>query len=444
MQSRLRPMLAMIFITLGLGSVVLAQEDDAALEADVLSDLDDAALLTESDPRDASDDAVAATDPASALGRPLSEEEASLMMPSADGELPQDAVYLGLAVKPGSTFGGMMASWDLPDRPIHQAALPLHDLAKIRPDRELQILLRDGSVRPVAVRYALDEDRILLVEQQGDAWLARIDEVTWRAEVATRHLVITHSLWLAGIEAGLRPDDLLTLAKIFEYELDFNTELQPGARIDLAANVLSAPGRKPKLGEVFAARLINGGEPIVAVMHRVDDEVQWFRPDGKGMSKPFLRSPLEFSRVTSGFNPRRFHPILKVPRPHQGTDFGAPTGTPVRSVADGVVVYAGRNGGHGNFVKVRHDEIYTTSYSHLSRIQVRKGQRVRQGQTVGRVGATGLATGPHLHYQMWQRGRLVDAMKVKLPTAATLPAADKGAFTESVARWVPMLDAPAD
>ena len=159
------------------------------------------------------------------------------------------------------------------------------------------------------------------------------------------------------------------------------------------------------------------------------------------MRRPFLRSPLEFSRVTSSFNPKRFHPVLKTRRPHNGTDFGAPTGTPVRAVASGKVTYAGRNGGHGNFVKLNHDGPYETSYSHLSRIKVKNGQQVRQGQIIGLVGSTGMSTGPHLHYQMWKNGKYVDAMKVPLPRSTPLNRALMAEFKQSVERFVPMLDA---
>ena len=138
-----------------------------------------------------------------------------------------------------------------------------------------------------------------------------------------------------------------------------------------------------------------------------------------------MRSPLAYSRVTSGFNPKRFHPILKKPRPHNGTDFGAPVGTPIRSAADGKVTYAGRNGGHGKFVKIKHNYGYETSYSHLSKILVRVGSRVKQGTIIGKVGSTGMSTGPHLHYQMWKNGRFVDAMKEKPPKTQKIPKKEK-------------------
>ena len=135
----------------------------------------------------------------------------------------------------------------------------------------------------------------------------------------------------------------------------------------------------------------------------------------------------------------RFHPVLKKRRPHYGVDFGAPTGTSVRAVADGRVTVAGRNGGHGNYVKLDHEGPYHTSYSHLSKILVKKGQRVQQGQLVGKVGATGLATGPHLHYQMWKNGSYVDPMKIDLPNSAPLPSSQRAAFKKTANRWIPML-----
>jgi murein DD-endopeptidase MepM/ murein hydrolase activator NlpD len=153
-----------------------------------------------------------------------------------------------------------------------------------------------------------------------------------------------------------------------------------------------------------------------------------------------LRSPLEFSRVTSGFTLARYHPILKKSRPHLGVDFGAPTGTPIRAVADGKVETAGKAGGHGNYVKIQHLGPQATSYSHLSKIAVQRGATVRQGQIIGYVGATGLATGPHLHYQMWVNGRHVNPMTVDLPMTESLSPADRSRFEAEKARLFALLD----
>ncbi len=361
--------------------------------------------------------------------------------PAPAPALAPDRVQLPVRIRPGATFGGLMQRWGLPAHTLRQVAREHHDLAAIRPDRALTLTFVDGDPSPVALSYALDEDRTVVVERAGEDWTARLDAVTYEAAPGRRAFTITRSLWQDGLDAGLRPMDLVRLARIFEYEVDFNTELRDGAGLVVAADVLTAEGRRPRLGDLHAVRLTNAGASWTAVRHVASDGSEaWFQPDGRSLRRPFLRSPLEFSRVTSGFNPRRYHPVLKRRRPHNGTDFGAPTGTPVRAVADGRVVRAGWAGGHGRFVKLDHDGPWETSYSHLSRITVKRGTRVRQGQVIGHVGASGLATGPHLHFQMWRDGRFVDPMAVDLPRQAPLAAADRPAFEAAVARWLPVLD----
>lgn len=354
--------------------------------------------------------------------------------------MPPDTLRLPVPIDRGSTLGGLLAAHDLPARSIRQAALEHYDLARIRPDRELFLEYRADAEQPVAVRYQVDADHTVVVERDGPAWAARMEAVAYDSEVGTRSFELTRSLWQDGLDAGLRPRDLVRLARIFEYELDFNSELREGARFSLVADIETAPGRKARLGTIHAIRLVNEGEAITAVRHVLADDTEaWFHPDGTGMKRPFLRSPLEFSRVTSGFDRNRYHPILKRRRPHNGTDFGAPTGTPVRAVADGVVTHAARNGGHGRFVKLDHSGPYHTSYSHLSRITVRRGARVKQGDIIGHVGATGLATGPHLHWQMWKHGRYVDPMEVELPNSEPLPPSERAAFQRAVETWTPHL-----
>lgn len=357
--------------------------------------------------------------------------------PQLDPDRSEQPVQIGS----GATFGQLAARYGLPGETIRRAALDHYDLARIRPDRDITLSWVDGEEVPVELRYAIDEDRVLVVRRDGDVWASDLEVVEYDSEVGTRSFSIERSLWEDGLAAGLRPADLARLAVIFEYELDFNTELRAGASFSLVADILTAEGRVPRLGDIHAVRLQNAGSKWTAVRHTVGGEEGWYQPGGQSLKRPFLRSPLAFSRVTSGFNPRRYHPVLKRRRPHNGTDFGARTGTPVRTVADGRVVRAGWAGGHGRFVKVEHDGGYQTSYSHLSKISVKRGQRIKQGTVVGKVGATGLATGPHLHYQMWRNGKFVDPMKIRLPNQAPLPSSELGAFKVAVAKWVPMLDA---
>jgi murein DD-endopeptidase MepM/ murein hydrolase activator NlpD len=355
-------------------------------------------------------------------------------------QLAPDSVVVPIKIRRGSNLGSLLRERGVDSGPVRQAALSHYDLAKIRPDRDLQLVYADGDEKPVAVRYNVDEDKTVVVTRSGDKWIGSLETVDWEANIESLSFALTRSLWQDGLDEGLRPGDLVRLAQIFEYELDFNSELRKGASFALVGEILRSPGRKPKMGVIHAARVSNNGRDYVAVGYqRSSGEEGFYHPDGTGMKRPFLRSPIEFSRVTSGFNPRRFHPIKKTHRAHNGTDFGAPTGTPVRAVGNGVVVYAGRSGGHGNFVKIDHPGTWHTSYSHLSKIGVKKGQTVKQGQYIGKVGSTGLSTGPHLHYQMWHHGKYVDAMRVALPKSEPLPKSELGPFRDVAEKWVSQL-----
>ncbi|MFN7147232.1 MAG: M23 family metallopeptidase, partial [Myxococcota bacterium] len=263
-------------------------------------------------------------------------------------------------------------------------------------------------------------------------------------ESGVRTLTINSSLWEAAESAGLRAPQIMELAKIFEYDIDFNTELVKGATIRAVGETLTDDTGNKRFGAIRAATLVNGAKSWTAVRFVMKDgSVAWFAPDGTGRRRPFLRSPLAFSRVTSGFNLQRFHPVLKTRRPHLGVDFGAPTGTPVRAVADAVVKTAGRNGGHGNFVQLDHEGPYETSYSHLSAILVKRGQKVRQGDIIGKVGSTGMSTGPHLHYQFFVGGQYRNPMTVDLPMTGSLPDAERDAFFAVRDQVVPLLDQAA-
>jgi murein DD-endopeptidase MepM/ murein hydrolase activator NlpD len=286
-----------------------------------------------------------------------------------------------------------------------------------------------GEKKPFRLRFSNGGSVIRAIEWTGSEYQARIYPIPYTVEPLAISLQIESSLWAAGEAAGLSPAQIMSLARIFETEVDFNTELVEGAVFRLVADKLTDEQGKVRYSAIRGARLINGNKSWSFIRFTSKDgKTDWYAPDGEGRKRPFLRSPLEFSRVTSGFSKGRYHPLLKEKRPHYGVDLGAPTGTPIRAVADGVVVVSGRHGGHGNYVEVKHSGPYGTSYSHLSAILVRKGQKVKQGDVIGRVGSTGLSTGPHLHYQMTINGKYVDPMKTVLPMTGGLSVEDKAAF----------------
>ena len=345
-------------------------------------------------------------------------------------------------VQKGETFGGIMAELGIRDVPgLLKAASPHFDLSRIRVGRTLEIRRLKATGEPLSIRYPLDEDRTLVVWPSAIHSRADVETITYERGITRRVLQVDVTLWDAAMKAGLRPSDIVRLSRIFQWEVDFNTELRSGARLTLVGDELLSSGESVRLDAYHAVRLENDGKSYTAIRH-VDKKgnEDWYGPEGEARKRPFLRSPLEFSRVTSGFTRKRFHPVLKRNRAHLGTDFGAPRGTPIRAVGDGVIVHAGRSGGYGNLVKIDHTGPYNTRYAHLSRIKVKRGQKVKQGQVIGLVGATGLATGPHLHYEFLQNGRHVNPMTIKLPTTRPLPRSERQAFAQTKAQWLPILD----
>jgi murein DD-endopeptidase MepM/ murein hydrolase activator NlpD len=242
---------------------------------------------------------------------------------------------------------------------------------------------------------------------------------------------VDDSLFQAITDAGEKPELAMRIAAIFAYDLDFYTDPRPGDtfRVVIEKKIL-ANGETASYGRILAAEYDNGGRAYRAVLfHDPFGDAAYYTPDGKSMKRAFLHSPLKFAApITSHFSYHRFHPILKEYRPHLGIDYGAPSGTPVQTIGDGKVIFAGPKGGDGNLVKVQHSSGYTTYYMHLSRILVRDGQRVQQGQNIGLVGMTGLATGPHLDFRIEQHGDFLNFEKLKLPSSDPIARKDWNAF----------------
>jgi murein DD-endopeptidase MepM/ murein hydrolase activator NlpD len=231
--------------------------------------------------------------------------------------------------------------------------------------------------------------------------------------------VIRSSFAASAHQAGISYDIVDDLVDLYASRVDFNRDLQKNDRFTIIyrEEVLS-DGSVISVGPILAAAMDIHGKRLVAARYQgPDGKPRYFDKDGKLLGDTFLRFPLKFSRISSTFSTSRFHPVLRTRRPHNGVDFAAPTGTPVRAVSDGQVELAGYNGPNGNMVKIKHNPRYTTAYVHLSKISpgVRRNSFVKRGQVIGAVGATGLATGPHLHYAMYDYGKYIDPLKAKLP-----------------------------
>ncbi len=343
--------------------------------------------------------------------------------PPPEEEAPVE--WIEHTIAPGEALGRILPRWGIPPQEVWEAARPHVDLNKVQAGKVLRLHRGPDGATVDRLEYALTLDRTLVVapDAQG-VWRATVDVVEYERREGVRSFTVNRSLWEAAVQAGLRPADIVALADVFRYDIDFNTEVRQGARAELVVEELYVDGELRRLGAPLAVRFHNNGKQYLAIRFEgADGESRYYDATGHSRKRPFLRSPLKFSRVTSGFSRNRFHPVLKQGRPHYGVDFGAPEGTPIYAVGDGVVSWAGPNGGHGRFVKLDHAGPYDSSYSHMSRVSVKKGQKVRQGQLLGYVGSTGLSTGPHLHYQFWVDGRYVNPLTVELPKGGE-PVAD--------------------
>lgn len=272
----------------------------------------------------------------------------------------------------------------------------------------------------------------LVVEKTPQGFAARVDSAPLVASTRLAGGTIQSSLFAATDEARI-PDAIATqVAEIFSGNIDFHRALRKGDRFSIVYETLEADGEPLRAGRVLSTEFVNAGKTYQAMWFQEPGQKgSYYNLDGQSLRRAYLASPMEFSRVTSGFK-MRFHPILQTWRAHLGTDYAAPTGTPVRSVGDGVVEFAGAQGGFGNVVYIKHRNNHTTVYAHLSRIGVRKGQSVSQGEQVGAVGATGWATGPHLHFEFRVDGRHQDPMTIAQQSESIpVSAAAKAAFAQA-------------
>jgi murein DD-endopeptidase MepM/ murein hydrolase activator NlpD len=302
----------------------------------------------------------------------------------------------------------------------------------------------DGSLHNID--YKIDPDRMLEIVPSDRGFSAEVKPIPSRTEVATVAGEIDGSLFNAVAQAGESPELTLELARIFGYDLDFYTDPRKGDTFRVVIERKKyADGKMAGYGKVLAAEYNNGGRKYQALLFHDDSgRSGYYTAEGKALQKTFLRSPLKFdARVTSHFSKARFHPILKRYRPHMGTDYGAPVGTPVQSIGNGRVVFAGRKGGEGNMIHIAHSSGYETMYLHLSRMYVRNGEHVESGKTIGLVGSTGLSTGPHLDFRILQRGQYINFEKLGLPPSDPVSKKAWPEFALVREHWLPLLENPS-
>ena len=311
---------------------------------------------------------------------------------------------------------------------VVSALASLMNIRSVRPDDQIEVQLFGQKTVVAAVFRPNPLTEYQLVKMpNGDLAGEKVvvePEIRLRAESIT----ITTSLAADFSKAKISSAILFNMADLFAWSIDFSNAVQPNDQVHILWEELWVNGSFYRSGRILFAHY-DGKVANRKLYHFSSDKKDaWFHENGRSVRAAFLRAPLEFSRISSRYTLKRFHPVLKRNRPHRGIDFAAPTGTPVYSVADGVVIGAGVMGGAGKAVRVRHNNGWISSYSHLHKILVRSGQRVRQKQNIGLVGSTGLSTGPHLDYRMKVNGQFVNPLKIKLPKGKAVPKNNRAAF----------------
>jgi murein DD-endopeptidase MepM/ murein hydrolase activator NlpD len=356
-----------------------------------------------------------------------------------------------------STIEVVVSRNDTMDRLFRRFELNLSDLATLRnlpelrnevdrlkPGELLRLTHRGGDL--IGLERKLSDSETLKVTRDANGFSSDVLENPLEVQRRTASATIQNSLFQAASDADLPDRVAFDLAEIFQYDIDFVLDIQPGDRFTVVYEEIFQDGEPLRVGKILAAKFVNDGREYRAVRY-VDagGQGEYFSPDGKSLRKAFIRAPVQFSRVSSRFNPARHHPVLNRIRAHKGVDYAAPVGTPVRAAGEGRVKFAGRQGGYGNVVELEHGSGVVTVYGHLSRFasQLRRGQHVDLGQVIAYVGMTGLATGPHLHYEYRVHGVHKNPQTVPLPDAEPIPAAEEDRFLLATADLVNLLDLPA-
>ena len=336
-----------------------------------------------------------------------------------------------VTIKSGQTLSGIFTDLGL-SQGLLLRIIGLNDearkLTKVYPGADLHFTLtHDGDLSQL--RYPYSDFQELIIHQDMDQLSTEIIEHSTQVQLVSTQGIITGSLFNAGKKAGMSDAMVMKLANIFSWDIDFVLEIREGDSFNLIYEKIYKNGEYLKDGEIVAASFINQGDKYQAVRFSMaDGDAGYYAPDGRSMKKAFLRAPLNFSYISSKFNPKRFHPILKRIKAHNGIDYRAPTGTPVYAAGDGRVTASAFHKYNGNYVFIQHPNGIITKYLHFSKRAVKKGQRVKQGQTIGYVGSTGLSEAPHLHYEFIYNGVHRNPRTVKLPKSEPLKKEHMAAF----------------
>lgn len=328
-------------------------------------------------------------------------------------------------IKSGENLAMIFTKLDLDKKTLHQI-INTNDTGKEFANLAIGKILQIKTTQTgelMQLVYEKNAIDTLIATRQDDAFTVEKQSKNIEHRTASAQAVIHSSLFLDGKVAGLSDKVIMEMADIFAWDIDFALDLRDGDQFTVLYDKQLIDDKEINSGEILAAEFVNQGKTYTAVRYKdKKGNVSYYSPDGKSMKKAFLRTPVDFARISSRFNLKRKHPVLNRIRAHKGVDYAARTGTPVKSTSNGKIIFRGRKGGYGRVVIVQHGKSYSTLYAHLSKFRKgqRVGSRVKQGQIIGYVGQSGLATGPHLHYEFRINGVHKNPLTVALPKSAPI------------------------
>lgn len=359
--------------------------------------------------------------------------------------LEQDRYWREERIQRGDTIGAVLSRLEIDDaeaRAFLLSGAAARTMQRLLPGRSIRAVTT-GDGKLVSMRFANADGSEFLLRRDTTGFVVEQDQQETTTQLVMSSGEVRTSLFAATDSAGLSDAVAMQLADIFSSEVDFHRDLHPGDRFSVIYEAVYREGEYVRPGRIVAAQFVNRGLSYQAVYFEDESgKGSYYTPEGKNVRRAFLRSPLEFSRITSGFTTARLHPVLNVIRAHKGVDYAAPVGTRVRATADGTVQFNGRKGGYGKVVVLQHRNGYSTLYAHLSGFadRLRAGQRIHQGDVIGYVGMTGLASGPHLHYEFLVHGMHRNPLSESIPAAMPISRDSRQAFQEQTAPLIERLD----
>ena len=371
-------------------------------------------------------------------------KKAGLVQAQEIEEIPEPTIMYGIAVdsfevveqiiKPRQNLADILNPFNIEARiasELAQKCRKIFDVRQLAANKKVTILAsKDSSLTAQFMIYEPNPTEFVIFSL-GDTLGATLVQREVRTVEKSIYGVINSSLSESMLEAGGNAALTSKLVDVFAWQIDF-FRIQKGDAFRVIYEEKWVEDKQIGIGKILAVQFDHAGQPYHAFYYEQGQGSNYFDEKGNSLRQAFLKAPLNFTRISSRYTMKRFHPVQKRWKAHLGTDYAAPTGTPIYTVGDGVVVEAGRNSGNGNYVKVKHNDTYTTQYLHMSKIAtgMRKGTRVRQGQVIGYVGSTGLATGPHLCFRFWKNGTQIDPFSIKMPPAEPIAKKHMQAFEE--------------